>query len=72
MAVKDNGIGIPEDKQKDTFKLFTSLNIINRSGKQGNGIGLSTVKILVDKLGDVIKCDSQINSRTTFTFTIRK
>ncbi|MEP0478799.1 MAG: HAMP domain-containing sensor histidine kinase, partial [Nonlabens sp.] len=72
IAVKDNGIGIPKDKQKDIFKLFTTLNKTDRSGKKGNGIGLSTVKILVDKLGGVIKCDSLINSGTTFTFTVRK
>ena len=72
IAVKDNGIGIPKDKQEDIFKLFTTLNKTDRSGKKGNGIGLSTVKILVDKLGGVIKCDSQINLGTTFIFTVRK
>jgi K+-sensing histidine kinase KdpD len=72
ISVKDNGIGIPKDKQEDIFKLFTTLNQTDRSGKKGNGIGLSTVKILVDKLGGSIKCDSKINSGTTFTFTVKK
>ncbi|AUC79728.1 histidine kinase [Nonlabens sp. MB-3u-79] len=72
ISVKDNGIGIPKDKQEDIFKLFTTLNQTDRSGKKGNGIGLSTVKILVDKLGGTIKCDSKINSGTTFTFTVKK
>jgi signal transduction histidine kinase len=72
ISVNDNGIGIPKDKQEDIFKLFTTLNQTDRSGKKGNGIGLSTVKILVDKLGGTIKCDSKINSGTTFTFTVKK
>jgi K+-sensing histidine kinase KdpD len=72
ISVKDNGTGIPIDKQEDVFKLFTTLNQTDRSGKKGNGIGLSTVKILVKKLGGTIKCDSKINSGTTFTFTVKK
>jgi K+-sensing histidine kinase KdpD len=72
IGVKDNGIGIPKDKQEDIFKLFTTLNQTDRSGKKGNGIGLSTVKILVDKLGGSIKCNSKINTGTTFTFTVKK
>ncbi|WP_292891421.1 GAF domain-containing sensor histidine kinase [Nonlabens sp.] len=71
-SITDNGIGIPKDKQKDIFKLFTTLNQTDRTGKKGNGIGLSTVKILVGKLGGTIKCKSKINSGTTFTFTVKK
>jgi K+-sensing histidine kinase KdpD len=72
ISVRDNGIGIAKNKQKDIFKLFSTLNQLDRSGKKGNGIGLSTVKILVDKLGGVIKCDSQITQGSTFTFTVKK
>jgi K+-sensing histidine kinase KdpD len=72
ISVRDNGIGIAKNKQKDIFKLFSTLNQLDRSGKKGNGIGLSTVKILVDKLGGVIKCDSQIAQGSTFTFTVKK
>ncbi|KQC33815.1 hypothetical protein AAU57_11110 [Nonlabens sp. YIK11] len=72
ISVIDNGIGIPEAKQKEVFKLFTTLNQADRSGKIGHGIGLSTVKILVDKLGGVIKCKSTLNVGTTFTFTVAK
>jgi signal transduction histidine kinase len=72
ISVQDNGIGIPKDKQESIFKLFTTLNQSDRSGKKGNGIGLSTVEKLVGKLGGNITCDSQINEGTTFTFTIKK
>lgn len=72
ISVHDNGIGIPKDKQNDIFKLFTTLDQSDRTGKKGNGIGLSTVKKLVGKLGGEITLDSQINEGTTFTFTIKK
>ena len=72
IAITDNGIGIPQNKQKEIFKLFTTLNKTDRAGKKGHGIGLSTVKILVDKLGGVITCNSEVNVGTTFSFTIKK
>lgn len=72
ISIIDNGTGIPEAKQKEVFKLFTTLNQADRSGNRGHGIGLSTVKILVDKLGGVISYKSKIDRGTTFTFTVAK
>ena len=72
ISIIDNGVGIPDAQQKEVFKLFATLNTADRSGKRGHGIGLSTVKILVDKLGGVITCKSKVNIGTTFTFTIAK
>lgn len=72
ISVEDNGVGIPDDKKDKIFELFTTLNTADRAGKKGHGIGLSTVKILVDKMGGVIKCRSKVNEGTTFTFSIKK
>ena len=68
--VKDNGIGIPKDKKKDVFKLFSTADTLDRDGNKGNGIGLSTVKNLVTKQGGKISVASRIKEGTTFTFTI--
>jgi two-component system, chemotaxis family, sensor kinase Cph1 len=43
--IKDNGIGIPENKQEDIFKLFYRLSNDNT----GDGLGLSIVKKIMDK-----------------------
>ncbi len=69
-SVTDNGIGIPKDKQEDIFELFTVIAEKDRSGNRGNGIGLSTVKKLVNSLGGEIGVESKVNKGTTFHFTM--
>lgn len=68
----DNGIGIEKNKLPLIFDLFTTTGILDRNGKKGNGIGLSTVKKLVDKLGGQIKVFSVLGEGTTIEFIIKK
>ncbi len=70
--VRDNGIGIPKEKQSEIFKLFSIVAEADRKGKKGNGIGLSTVKKLVENLGGNIKVSSTTGKGTTFKFSIKK
>ncbi|HET8839673.1 MAG TPA: GAF domain-containing sensor histidine kinase [Flavobacteriaceae bacterium] len=70
--VRDNGIGIPKDKQTEIFQLFSTVAHADRNGKKGNGIGLSTVKKLVENLGGNIKVSSNEGEGTTFKFSIKK
>lgn len=69
-TISDNGIGIPKDKQIAIFDLFTIVEEMDRTGIKGNGIGLSTVKKLVQSLGGEITVESEVNQGTTFTFFI--
>src|SRR5450432_3354169 len=48
-SVTDNGRGISAEEQKKIFELFTTLGQRDRFDTQGSGIGLSTVKKLVEK-----------------------
>ncbi|GAA0759082.1 GAF domain-containing sensor histidine kinase [Psychroflexus lacisalsi] len=70
--VKDNGIGIPKDKQKEIFNLFSIVAENDRKGNKGNGIGLSTVKKMIHNLGGEIKVSSVEGKGTTFEFTIER
>lgn len=70
--VKDNGIGIPKDKQNEIFHLFSTAAENDRKGNKGNGIGLSTVKKMIHNLGGEIKVDSVEGEGTTFEFTIER
>ncbi len=70
--ITDNGMGIPNDKLATIFDLFTTANTIDRSGNKGNGIGLSTVQKLIQKLGGTIEVASQEKIKTTFDFSIKK
>lgn len=69
-SITDNGVGIPKDKQEDIFELFTVIEEQDRSGNRGNGIGLSTVKKLVNSLGGEINVVSEVNKGTTFHFSM--
>ncbi len=70
--IKDNGMGIPEDKQAGIFELFSTIGQVDRKGNKGHGIGLSTVKKLVEKLGGKISVSSKMGVSTTFRFTVKK
>lgn len=63
ITVKDNGIGIIADLQRNIFKL--SYRATNQSS--GNGIGLYTLRYGIEKLGGHIKFESEENIGTTFT-----
>lgn len=69
-SVSDNGIGIEKDKQSLIFKLFATIPDKNR--KPSTGIGLSTIKNLVNKLGGEINVSSDLGKGSVFTFTIAK
>jgi len=72
VKVKDNGIGIPAEDIPNLFtRFYRGRNAVNQE-IQGTGIGLFIVKSLVDKLGGMIKVESQINSGSTFRVTIPK
>ncbi|MBT0608933.1 sensor histidine kinase [Aequorivita echinoideorum] len=70
--IADNGIGIPKNKISDIFEIFKTAAENDRFGKKGNGIGLSTVKKLVERLGGTISVASKLGRGTTFHFTIKR
>lgn len=70
--IQDNGPGIKEADQTRVFDIFEILTNEDRFGNRGNGIGLSTVKKLVEGLGGKITIDSQIDKGARFNFTITK
>lgn len=66
--VKDDGIGIPEDRHEVIFERF-------RQGDEedfidGTGLGLSICKGLVELLGGTIRFESEVGVGSTFYFTI--
>lgn len=70
--VIDNGLGIDEKYQDKIFDIFEIVTNEDRFGKKGTGIGLSTVKKLVEGLGGKIHVSSVLGENTTFEFTIAK
>lgn len=71
-TVSDNGVGIDKKNQEKIFELFKHLDTKDRFGNYGTGIGLATVKKIVEKNGGSMKLDSVINEGTTFEFSFKK
>jgi signal transduction histidine kinase len=70
--VKDNGSGIPAEKVDSIFDIFQIGQTKDRYGKRGSGIGLATVKKLVEGQKGTIKVESEINKGSKFSFNISK
>jgi signal transduction histidine kinase len=71
-TVADNGRGISAEDQSKIFELFGTLGVPDRYNTMGSGIGLSTVKRLVQKMHGKIEIESEATKGTTFSFTISK
>ena len=72
ISVKDNGFGIPADKQKDLFKKFYQVDASLTREIGGSGLGLSICKGIVEFHGGKIGVQSTPDIGSTFTFTISK
>lgn len=67
--VKDNGIGIPKNKQKEIFEEFSQLRSSNYN-YQGTGLGLPIVKKLLELYGSNIELVSNEGEGSEFSFVI--
>jgi signal transduction histidine kinase len=67
IKVKDDGIGIPEDKKDIVFQRFRQVDKSLTRSHEGSGIGLSIVKSLVELHGGKIYLESQSAKGTEFT-----
>jgi signal transduction histidine kinase len=70
--ITDNGPGISLDSQARIFNLFDVEALKDRFGNRGNGIGLATVKKLIEGQYGSINVESELKKSTTFKFSIAK
>jgi signal transduction histidine kinase len=71
-TVKDNGPGITKKNQSKIFNLFQIASSKDQFGNKGNGIGLATVKKVVEKLGGEIHVESEEGQGAEFLFSISR
>jgi CheY-like chemotaxis protein len=69
-SVKDDGIGISEEKQRKIFESFEQEDTSISRKYGGIGLGLSISKKLVELMGGEIGLTSEKNIGTTFYFTL--
>lgn len=69
-SVKDNGIGIPRDKQENLFKKFYQVDTSLTRQPGGTGLGLAICKGIVEAHEGRIWVDSEEDKGSTFYFSI--
>jgi signal transduction histidine kinase len=72
IAIKDYGIGIPEDMKPIIFNMFTEAKRSGTAGEKSFGLGLSICKQIIENHDGKIWFDSKTNEGTTFFISLPK
>lgn len=69
-AIKDSGVGIPQQEQKHIFQKFFRAENISKERTKGSGLGLYVCRSILKSLGGQIWFKSELGKGTTFYFKL--
>lgn len=70
LTIKDNGIGIDEDKYDDIFERFFREDKVRNGSQNGFGLGLSIAKNIIHNYNGKVSIESKKDVGTTFIITL--
>jgi len=70
-SIRDTGVGIPESRLGHIFDSFTQVDASTTRKYGGTGLGLTICRRLCEMMGGRIWVESELNSGSTFHFTIQ-
>lgn len=71
ISIKDDGVGIPKDKQEEIFKMFSKIDTSFTRKTEGSGIGLSIAKAFVRVLDGEIQVISEEGNGSEFRVLLK-
>jgi PAS domain S-box-containing protein len=69
-SIRDSGIGIPKAAQTRLFEKFYRAENALTVDTEGTGLGLYLVRLIVERFGGTIACESEEGQGTRFTFSL--
>jgi signal transduction histidine kinase/CheY-like chemotaxis protein len=69
-AVRDTGIGIPQDRMDRLFKSFSQVDASTTRNYGGTGLGLVVSRRLCEMMGGRMWVESAVGEGSTFSFTV--
>jgi PAS domain S-box-containing protein len=68
--IQDSGIGIPESARQRLFQKFFRAENAQTIDTEGTGLGLYLVRLIIERFGGAVACDSVMGKGSTFRFTL--
>jgi PAS domain S-box-containing protein len=69
-AIHDSGVGIPDSAKGRLFEKFFRADNVQRMETEGTGLGLYIVRLVVERSGGYVWCESEEGQGTTFRWEI--
>jgi PAS domain S-box-containing protein len=69
-SIRDSGIGIPQASVARLFEKFFRADNAHTVDTEGTGLGLYLVRLIVERLGGTVSCESEEGCGTTFTLSL--
>jgi signal transduction histidine kinase/DNA-binding response OmpR family regulator len=69
-AVRDTGIGIPQDRVDRLFESFSQVDVSTARKYGGTGLGLAISRRLTEMMGGAMSVDSRLGLGSEFRFTV--